>query len=214
MGLTIEQDYLERAMGNRVKAAEAMARDLMRGDPTTFKAGYTAENAALAVRDVFELSTREDDDVRFKLGLARSGRLCGECYADILGNDPHELSCSLNVPGNVHYAVAVYETDRCYGGPEEGGWYYTDGPLIEVNSFSLEVDEASGRCWDLNQTFRDEDRDEARRIASVVQIPRLELAPELKAQACHGDGEFSPGDYVVRWDIPTDYLDDRRPHYC
>lgn len=25
------------------------------------------------------------------------------------------------------YTVALYETDRAYGGPEEGGWFYTTG---------------------------------------------------------------------------------------
>lgn len=28
--------------------------------------------------------------------------------------------------------VAVYETDRRYGGPEEGGWYYDAGELRRV----------------------------------------------------------------------------------
>ena len=29
------------------------------------------------------------------------------------------------------WAVAVYETDRAYGGPEEGGWWYSVGWLVE-----------------------------------------------------------------------------------
>lgn len=29
------------------------------------------------------------------------------------------------------WCVAVYETDRRYGGPEEGGWWYTSGELAE-----------------------------------------------------------------------------------
>jgi hypothetical protein len=28
--------------------------------------------------------------------------------------------------------VAVYAIDRCYGGPEEGGWWYDTGDLVEV----------------------------------------------------------------------------------
>lgn len=27
--------------------------------------------------------------------------------------------------------VNVYEVDRCYGGPEEGGWWYDAGTLVE-----------------------------------------------------------------------------------
>lgn len=29
------------------------------------------------------------------------------------------------------WCVAVYETDRAYGGPEEGGWWYDCGVLVE-----------------------------------------------------------------------------------
>lgn len=29
------------------------------------------------------------------------------------------------------WCVAVYETDRAYGGPEEGGWWYDCGMLVE-----------------------------------------------------------------------------------
>ena len=30
------------------------------------------------------------------------------------------------------YIVSVYLMDRCYGGPEEGGWYYTVGELART----------------------------------------------------------------------------------
>lgn len=29
------------------------------------------------------------------------------------------------------WSVAVYETDRAYGGPEEGGWWYDCGHMID-----------------------------------------------------------------------------------
>jgi hypothetical protein len=29
------------------------------------------------------------------------------------------------------WAVAVYTSDRSYGGPEEGGWWYSCGELVE-----------------------------------------------------------------------------------
>ena len=28
--------------------------------------------------------------------------------------------------------VNVYEVSQCYGGPEEGGWWFTAGELIET----------------------------------------------------------------------------------
>ena len=30
------------------------------------------------------------------------------------------------------FVVAFYELDRDYGGPEEGGWYFTTGSLVRV----------------------------------------------------------------------------------
>lgn len=32
-------------------------------------------------------------------------------------------------------AVTVYFNDRCYGGPEEGGWWYTDPTVTDVYLF-------------------------------------------------------------------------------
>ena len=30
----------------------------------------------------------------------------------------------------MNYYVNKYEIDRCYGGPEEGGWYYSSGEFL------------------------------------------------------------------------------------
>jgi hypothetical protein len=30
------------------------------------------------------------------------------------------------------YILAIYETDRAYGGPEEGGWWYDCGQLVRI----------------------------------------------------------------------------------
>ena len=52
MGL--KEEYLARAV-NPVYAAFLLAEDLMRGDPATFKAGYTADNAAISAAEIIEL---------------------------------------------------------------------------------------------------------------------------------------------------------------
>lgn len=47
--------------------------------------------------------------------------------------DEHECDCecaTCNPPPSL-YAVTVYLTDRAYGGPEEGGWYYDCGQPID-----------------------------------------------------------------------------------
>ena len=31
-----------------------------------------------------------------------------------------------------HWTLSEYEVDRRYGGPEEGGWYYTEGRLVRT----------------------------------------------------------------------------------
>jgi len=36
-------------------------------------------------------------------------------------------------PGDV--AVTIYETSKCYGGPEEGGWWYTWQEAVQVTVF-------------------------------------------------------------------------------
>ena len=36
------------------------------------------------------------------------------------------------MPGRTRYVVALYEVDRRYGGPEEGGWWYDCGALCCV----------------------------------------------------------------------------------
>lgn len=30
------------------------------------------------------------------------------------------------------YVIAIYEIDRCYGGPEEGGWWVDSGDLRRI----------------------------------------------------------------------------------
>ena len=36
------------------------------------------------------------------------------------------------------YYVNVYERDRCYGGPEEGGWYYNTYEIVHTAKFDTE----------------------------------------------------------------------------
>ena len=41
-------------------------------------------------------------------------------------------------PGHVSF-VNVYRVERCYGGPEEGGWWYNAGVLEEVHALPNEA---------------------------------------------------------------------------
>ncbi len=49
----LRQEYLARTDGDQTAAATELAFDLMQGDPATFKAGYSFENAAIAANEVF-----------------------------------------------------------------------------------------------------------------------------------------------------------------
>ncbi len=47
-----------------------------------------------------------------------------------------------DVDGEVMWFVNVYEVDRCYGGPEEGGWYYDAGQLLATYAVSGQYGDA------------------------------------------------------------------------
>ena len=49
----LREEYLRAHGGYGDIAAIAFARDLMQGDPDTFKAGYTRENAIIAAEEMF-----------------------------------------------------------------------------------------------------------------------------------------------------------------
>lgn len=52
-----------------------------------------------------------------------------ECYVAI--DNPSMVMKSSRERAAQWWCVAVYETDRAYGGPEEGGWWYDVGGLTE-----------------------------------------------------------------------------------
>jgi hypothetical protein len=60
----IAQEYLQAANGLVTLAAANMATGLMAGDASKFKAGYTLDNAMIAVTEVFELGPDEQRTVR------------------------------------------------------------------------------------------------------------------------------------------------------
>lgn len=53
------------------------------------------------------------------------------------------------------YLVATYDTERTYGGPEEGGWYYDRGKLVHVVKRFATEGEANDYCRQMNAGFRE-----------------------------------------------------------
>lgn len=43
---------------------------------------------------------------------------------------------NVTLDGASIWFIAVYDVSRNYGGPEEGGWWYDSGTLIEVHACS------------------------------------------------------------------------------
>lgn len=97
-------------------------------------------------------------------------------------------------------SVAIYEVDRAYGGPEEGGWYFDTGvPSEEYAVYTKFFDASDQNAIDayveeLGVLVDKVNREENRRSPSSV---------------------LSNGDYlavVTRDGFPTAYPE-RRPHY-
>jgi hypothetical protein len=66
-----------------------------------------------------------------------------------------------------HFVLALYEVDRAYGGPEEGGWYYDCGELrrpLRVFANESAAYAAARRC---NEWLRVLQRD-CRSVGSVL----------------------------------------------
>ena len=114
--------------------------------------------------------------------------------------------------GPTLYVVARYYEDRAYGGPEEGGWWYTYGELEKVVLATRDEDKAYDAAWRLNTAARAQQRHgwNTRTAYHVVYLPRYELIGE---EWCHSPYEPTPEDYELRYDIPT-YFPVGRAHYC
>lgn len=51
----------------------------------------------------------------------------------------------------MRYVVALYEVDRAYGGPEEGGWFYDTGRLARLLRLCATETAAVGRAARANR---------------------------------------------------------------
>lgn len=91
------------------------------------------------------------------------------------------------------YVLAFYEIDLAYGGPEEGGWYYSTAELV--------------RTW---RTEKNEEKAyalarRANRLLSHIQRHQREVSSVL----------YSGGRYAVHVyeNIAPQYEPEHRPHY-
>jgi hypothetical protein len=115
-----------------------------------------------------------------------------------------------------YFAVATYYRDQSYGGPEEGGWWYSTYELEDV----VAGDVSEEIAWDMAQHYNEFLQPDEQPRATVVELGRWELKPEYRDYGCHGgdelwdeDGNVRPEYRVQRWDVP-EYMPEHRPHYC
>lgn len=91
------------------------------------------------------------------------------------------------------YVLAIYEIDRAYGGPEEGGWWYDTGELVRVIA-----------------TTRSEARAHAAARRANSLIERLQVR---KTPVCSVNYEGGRHRALVEIDKPTPFFPQERPTY-
>lgn len=75
--MDLQEQFLRVHNGNRVDAAAALGAGLMEGDAASFKVGYSADNAVLAVQELFGLEPGEVEVVGARLCGLSTCPLCG-----------------------------------------------------------------------------------------------------------------------------------------
>jgi hypothetical protein len=100
------------------------------------------------------------------------------------------------------YWVAIYDVNKLFGGPEEGGWWYTAGELVT----DPEVYEET-----LPMAFREEDR--AKTYRDKMEL-RAKVQNKLEGRRDIGS-VISTGQYfaeIHEGSLPAFYPE-RKPHY-
>jgi len=72
--------------------------------------------------------------------------------------------------------VSVYLVQRCYGGPEEGGWYYDAGELVVTETHPTPAD-AEARAEELRESEEYSNADR-RELSSVISTGRYDVRVE------------------------------------
>lgn len=97
------------------------------------------------------------------------------------------------------YVVAIYELDRAYGGPEEGGWWYDTGELVRIHSIENSKDAAYTKCRRINNLLDYKRRNQDRRTR------RYPIG-----SVCYDGGHYEAA--VYEHTAPL-YFPEQRPYY-
>jgi hypothetical protein len=96
------------------------------------------------------------------------------------------------------YIVAVYELDRAYGGPEEGGWWFDTGDLVRVMSVHKSEDAAYAAARRINNLL------DYRRWLGNPYTPRL-------SSVAYSGGHYAAEVFINR--APESFPEER-PYYA
>lgn len=96
--------------------------------------------------------------------------------------------------GVVRYIIALYEIDRAYGGPEEGGWFFDTGELVRLLALAPTETRAIALA------------DRANRLLERLQRHRRRVDSVL-----YDGGRFTA--VVFEWAAPP-IFPEVRPHYA
>ena len=67
------------------------------------------------------------------------------------------------------YWVTPYNVERCYGGPEEGGWWFDAGePMVELSLGPFDNIDDARRMQDALRPWQDEQNEGRRPLHSVL----------------------------------------------
>lgn len=95
--------------------------------------------------------------------------------------------------------VGIYELDRCYGGPEEGGWWYDAGELRRIVATFDDQEQAYKYSRRFNRTLAF--RRESQRWEPHARLPLSSVA-------------YSGGHYEAQvWEDPPIEYPAHKPYY-
>ena len=89
------------------------------------------------------------------------------------------------------YVIAIYEADRQFGGPEEGGWWYESGTLCRIVATEVNEERAYDTCYRVQRILNCLQRNK-RSISSVAYRGGRHVAQVFRHTAPQAYPEVRP----------------------
>lgn len=105
------------------------------------------------------------------------------------------------------YFISEYKVDRCYGGPEEGGWWYDWNDFVKVVATATDEDDAYRVCRALNAAAKADVK--VLDVVAFLQVKEREEGGERDRYSVIGGADVA---YHVE-DTPGEDQSTEHPHY-